>query len=90
MVQFKFKEVRSWFLSVLTIQYVTCTCYFQIFDPVTKNVLCTGDKKVINEGHKSFPSGHTSCKQFNYFGSVSCFDLSPVSKAVYILKNLDY
>ncbi|KAG9449568.1 hypothetical protein H6P81_009533 [Aristolochia fimbriata] len=30
------------------------------FDSVTGNVVCHGLKHVIKEGHKSFPSGHTS------------------------------
>ncbi|CAN1138182.1 Lipid phosphate phosphatase 2 [Linum perenne] len=31
-----------------------------VFDPVTTEVICNGVKSVIKEGHKSFPSGHTS------------------------------
>ncbi|CAH2053406.1 unnamed protein product [Thlaspi arvense] len=30
------------------------------FDPDTKDVVCHGVKKIIKEGYKSFPSGHTS------------------------------
>ena len=31
------------------------------------NVICHGDKSVIKEGHKSFPSGHASCKFLLYW-----------------------
>ncbi|PSR91126.1 Lipid phosphate phosphatase [Actinidia chinensis var. chinensis] len=31
-----------------------------VFNNVTTNVVCTGKKSDIMEGHKSFPSGHTS------------------------------
>ncbi|XP_038718906.1 putative lipid phosphate phosphatase 3, chloroplastic isoform X2 [Tripterygium wilfordii] len=39
------------------------------------NVICHGSKSVIKEGHKSFPSGHTSCFLSLYLsGKIQAFD----------------
>ncbi|KAJ8464160.1 hypothetical protein OPV22_026712 [Ensete ventricosum] len=32
----------------------------EVYDNVTTNVICHGENSVIKEGHKSFPSGHSS------------------------------
>ncbi|XP_031107142.1 lipid phosphate phosphatase 2-like isoform X4 [Ipomoea triloba] len=32
------------------------------------NVICSGAKNIIKEGHKSFPSGHTSCFAVSFAG----------------------
>ena len=33
------------------------------------NVICTGKDSLIRDGHKSFPSGHTSCKILSFLHS---------------------
>ncbi len=49
---------------VAYVMYVELTGFlgFQAYDNFTTGVLCHGKASVIKEGHKSFPSGHTSCK----------------------------
>lgn len=34
----------------------------QLYDQVTGDVICHGEKSFLTDGRKSFPSGHTSCK----------------------------
>ncbi|XP_073366034.1 lipid phosphate phosphatase 2 isoform X9 [Aegilops tauschii subsp. strangulata] len=42
-----------------------------LYDNVTTGVLCHGEKSVIKEGHKSFPSGHASWS-FAGLGFLTC------------------
>ncbi|KAF3328873.1 lipid phosphate phosphatase 2-like protein [Carex littledalei] len=44
----------------------------EVYDRVAGEVICHGITKVINDGHKSFPSGHTSCA-FAGLGFVSLY-----------------
>ncbi|ONM54152.1 Lipid phosphate phosphatase 2 [Zea mays] len=48
---------------------------FKVYDNITTGVICNGVKSVIKEGHKSFPSGHTSCFLAWYLaGKLTAFD----------------
>ncbi|KAK1268896.1 Lipid phosphate phosphatase 2 [Acorus gramineus] len=44
----------------------------EVYNNVTGGVICHGEKSVIKEGHKSFPSGHTSWA-FAGFGFVAWY-----------------
>nr|XP_018686207.1 PREDICTED: lipid phosphate phosphatase 2-like isoform X3 [Musa acuminata subsp. malaccensis] len=49
----------------------------ELFDIVTGNVICHGEENLINDGHKSFPSGHTSCLGYLALylsGKIKAFD----------------
>jgi diacylglycerol diphosphate phosphatase / phosphatidate phosphatase len=36
--------------------------WVQLYDQVTGDVICHGEKNFLQDGRKSFPSGHTSRK----------------------------
>ncbi|XP_008782309.2 lipid phosphate phosphatase 2-like isoform X2 [Phoenix dactylifera] len=49
----------------------------ELYDRVTGNVICHGDRNLVKDGHKSFPSGHTSCLGFLALylsGKIKAFD----------------
>jgi hypothetical protein len=44
-----------------TVYFIYLFCVVQLYDR-WGNVICHGKGSDVKEGHKSFPSGHTSCK----------------------------
>ncbi|KAK3031564.1 hypothetical protein RJ639_036363, partial [Escallonia herrerae] len=60
-----------------------------VFDPVTTNVMCTGLKSIVKEGHKSFPSGSFAGLGFLAWylaGKIRVFDRrGHVAKLCYVL-----
>ncbi|KAJ8641816.1 hypothetical protein MRB53_018510 [Persea americana] len=59
-----------------------------VYKNVTREVICNGEDHVVKEGHKSFPSGHTSCKikVFDRRGHVAklCLILLPLLVAALV------
>ncbi|GMN46373.1 hypothetical protein TIFTF001_015567 [Ficus carica] len=59
-VSLGFTKLKAWLRVTHFSKFVGDILNFQVFPPVTQDVICSGDEAVMKEGYKSFPKGHTS------------------------------